>query len=93
MATIKEQGADTKANGAPAASKYKASDLPLPSATSGAIESLAHAFKKEGAYDDIRRQVWDKFEASVSNAKQYSTRTDSDLFFFRTMKHRSRKRS
>lgn len=45
--------------------KFKASDLPLPSATRAAIESLAHSFKKEGAYDTIRKQVWDKFEASV----------------------------
>lgn len=45
--------------------KFKASELPLPSATRAAIESLAHAFKKEGAYDAIRKQVWDKFKASV----------------------------
>lgn len=45
--------------------KFKASDLPLPSATRAAIESLAHSFKKEGAYDAIRKQVWEKFEASV----------------------------
>ncbi|KAJ4148099.1 hypothetical protein LMH87_002586 [Akanthomyces muscarius] len=49
--------------------KYKASDLPLPSATRAAIESLAHAFKKEGAYDDIRKHVWDKFEASDYEAQ------------------------
>ncbi len=46
--------------------KFKASELPLPSATRAAIDSLAHAFKKEGAYDAIRKQVWDKFKASVS---------------------------
>lgn len=45
--------------------KFKASELPLPSATRAAIESLAHAFKKEGAYDAIRKQVWDNFKASV----------------------------
>lgn len=45
--------------------KFKASDLPLPSATRAAIESLAHSFKKQGAYDSIRKQVWEKFEASV----------------------------
>lgn len=52
-------------SGPPASRKLKASDLPLPSATRAAIESLAHSFKKEGAYDSIRKQVWDKFEASV----------------------------
>lgn len=50
---------------APAPRKFKASDLPLTSATRAAIESLAHSFKKGGAYDSIRKQVWDKFEASV----------------------------
>lgn len=44
---------------------FKASELPLPSATRAAIESLALSFKKEGAYDDIRKQVWENFEASV----------------------------
>lgn len=58
------EAAEATAN-RPAARKYKASDLPLPSATRAAIESLAHSFKKEGAYDSIRKQVWDKFEASV----------------------------
>lgn len=46
--------------------KLKASDLPLPSATRSAIEGLAHSFKKKGGYDAIRKQVWEKFEESVS---------------------------
>jgi hypothetical protein len=46
--------------------KFKASDLPLPSATRSAIEGLAHSFKKKGGYDAIRKQVWEKFEQSVS---------------------------
>jgi hypothetical protein len=45
--------------------KFKASDLPLPSATRSAIDGLAHSFKKKGGYDSIRKQVWEKFEASV----------------------------
>jgi hypothetical protein len=49
----------------PAPKKFKASDLPLPSATRTAIEGLAHSFKKKGGYDAIRKQVWEKFEASV----------------------------
>ncbi len=49
----------------PAPRKFKASDLPLPSATRTAIEGLAHSFKKKGGYDAIRKQVWEKFEASV----------------------------
>jgi hypothetical protein len=52
--------------------KFKASDLPLPSATRAAIESLAHSFKKEGAYDSIRKQVWDKFEASVRLSRTHA---------------------
>jgi hypothetical protein len=45
--------------------KFKSSELPLTSATRSAIEELAHSFKKKGGYDAIRKQVWDKFEASV----------------------------
>lgn len=45
--------------------KFKASELPLPSATRSAIEELAHAFKKKGGYDESRKGVWDFFEASV----------------------------
>lgn len=45
--------------------KFKASELPLPSATRSAIEELAHAFKKKGGYDDARKNVWDTFEASA----------------------------
>lgn len=52
-------------NGQPVLKKFKASDLPLTSATRSAIEGLAHSFKKKGGYDSIRQQVWEKFEASV----------------------------
>ena len=50
---------------APPARTVQASDLPLTSATRAAIENLAHSFKKKGGYDAIRKQVWEKFEASV----------------------------
>lgn len=50
--------------------KFKASELPLTSATRTAIDGLAHAFKKKGGYDATRKQVWDTFEASV-RAEQY----------------------
>jgi hypothetical protein len=49
----------------PIKKKFKASDLPLTSATRSAIEGLAHTFKKKGGYDALRKQVWEKFEASV----------------------------
>ncbi|KAF3021025.1 hypothetical protein E8E14_011660 [Neopestalotiopsis sp. 37M] len=49
---------------APVVRKFKASDLPLTTATRTAIEGLAHSFKKQGGYDAIRKQVWEKFEAS-----------------------------
>lgn len=45
---------------------FKASELPLSSAVRSAVEGLAHAFKKKGGYDAIRKQAWEKFEASVS---------------------------
>src|SRR3569833_15797 len=45
--------------------KFKAAELPLTTAVRSAIEGLAHAFKKKGGYDAIRKQAWEKFEASV----------------------------
>lgn len=62
--------ADTKMNNVlttvvPKPRKFKASELPLPSATRSAIEELAHGFKKKGGYDESRKGVWDFFEASV----------------------------
>lgn len=59
-----DQSANT--NGSePPIRRFKAADLPLPSATRAAIDSLAHSFKKKGGYDAIRKEVWQKFEASV----------------------------
>lgn len=62
-------GSDTNIADAPAVvpnpRQFKASELPLPSATRSAIEELAHAFKKKGGYDETRKSVWDTFEASV----------------------------
>ncbi|KAK3685979.1 hypothetical protein B0T22DRAFT_466967 [Podospora appendiculata] len=49
----------------PLARKFKASELPLTSATRLTIDGLTHTFKKKGGYDAIRKQVWDKIEASV----------------------------
>ncbi|KAK1835808.1 complex proteins associated with Set1p component shg1-domain-containing protein, partial [Podospora conica] len=46
----------------PVVRKFKASDLPLPSATRSAIEGLSHTFKKKGRYDAIRKQLWASFE-------------------------------
>jgi hypothetical protein len=53
---------------APVVRKFKASDLPLPSATHSTIKNLTNAFKKKGGYggyDAIRKQVWERFVASV----------------------------
>lgn len=60
--------ADVQMAGAPTVAhprRFKASELPLTSATRTAIDGLAHAFKKKGGYDATRKQVWDTFEASV----------------------------
>lgn len=65
MSAAIEAPGEPDAAAIPAARKFKASDLPLPSATRTAIEGLAHSFKKKGGYDAIRKQVWEKFEASV----------------------------
>jgi hypothetical protein len=60
-----QAGAPDASTTASTARKFKASDLPLPSLTRSAIEGLVHGFKKKGGYDAIRKQVWEKFEASV----------------------------
>lgn len=67
-AATDQAGAPAPPAPAPAARKFKASDLPLPSLTRSAIEGLVHSFKKKGGYDAIRKQVWEKFEASVSTS-------------------------
>ena len=51
--------------------RFKASELPLTSATRTAIDGLAHAFKKKGGYDATRKLVWDTFEASVRAEQDY----------------------
>lgn len=56
-------GAETAPRIAPR--KFKASELPLSSAVRETIDSLTQSFKKEGAYDTIRKDVWEKFQASV----------------------------
>lgn len=68
LLAVDNDGTGAPAGAAPIAPrKFKASDLPLTSATRSAIESLAHSFKKKGGYDAIRKEVWEKFEASVSS--------------------------
>ncbi len=52
-------------SGEPVRKKLKTSDLPLASATRGAIENLAHLYKKKGGYDTLRKQVWEDLEKSV----------------------------
>ncbi|TVY17415.1 hypothetical protein LARI1_G004220 [Lachnellula arida] len=44
--------------------KLKTSDLPLTSAQRGAVEGLAHTFKKKGGYDSLRKSVWEDLEKS-----------------------------
>lgn len=65
MATTMAELEQTPSKSAVPPRRYKASELPLPSATRAAIESLANGFKKKGDYDAIRKQVWDSFETSV----------------------------
>ena len=45
--------------------KLKTSDLPLTSVQRGAVEGLAHTFKKKGGYDSLRKSVWEDLEKSV----------------------------
>lgn len=71
MASAEPTPAPANGAGTLAPRKFKASDLPLTSATRSAIEGLAHSFKKKGGYDAIRKQVWEKFEQSVSGRSQF----------------------
>lgn len=71
-----------------AARKFKASDLPLTTATRTAIEGLAHSFKKQGGYDAIRKQVWEKFEASVRTSIDPSLVEEPPNILYRTTKTR-----
>ena len=73
MTTTATESSNAATVSAAPARKYKASDLPLPSATRAAIESLAHSFKKKGDYDAIRKQVWGSFEATVCISSPDST--------------------
>lgn len=63
MATILREGASIL----PPRKKIKTSDLPLSSATRGAIDDLTLRFKKEGHYDGLRKQVWDSMSSGVSS--------------------------
>ena len=51
--------------------KVKVSDLPVSAAKRASMEALVQTFKKKGAFDDLRKKVWAKFEDSVS--ERYST--------------------
>jgi hypothetical protein len=57
----------------PVRKKLKTSDLPLASATRGAIDALALAFKKKGNYDSLRKQAWEALEGSVSFVVSHSS--------------------
>lgn len=70
MATAMANNKDAAAANAayPVRKKLKTSDIPLPSTTRDAIQTLAHTFKKKGGYDLLRKQVWEDLEKSVSTA-------------------------
>ncbi|KAK2067990.1 hypothetical protein P8C59_001689 [Phyllachora maydis] len=61
---------------APIVRKFKSSELPLSSATRTSIDGLVHRFKKKGGYDEIRKQVWDQFEAGDYEAQVMKSVTE-----------------
>ncbi len=65
MATMAYTKDSASSSTGPARKKVKTSDLPLASATRGAIDNLAHLFKKKGGYDSLRKQIWEDLEKSV----------------------------
>lgn len=44
---------------------FKASELPVSSATRAAVDGLTRTFKKKGGYDAIRKKAWEELENSV----------------------------
>ncbi|KAF9885105.1 hypothetical protein FE257_000745 [Aspergillus nanangensis] len=48
--------------------KFKTDELPLTAAQHGAIDDLLHAFKKKGAFDTIRKNLWADFHDGEGKA-------------------------
>ena len=66
MAYVKDP-TTTGGGGQPVRKKLKTSDLPIASATRGAIDALTLSFKKKGNYDALRKQAWEGLQRSVSD--------------------------
>ena len=54
--------------------RFKTSELPLSVTTRSAIDGLVVTFQKKGEFDRLRKQVWAKFESSVSRVDSLSHR-------------------
>lgn len=61
-----EAGAPDTVSSVPSRTRMKASDLPLSSAVRNAIDGIVHTLKKQGNYDEIRKQVSQSFTDDVS---------------------------
>jgi hypothetical protein len=47
--------------------RFKASELPISSATKSAIDQLVNSYKKHGEFDSLRKKIWAEFEGSVGS--------------------------
>lgn len=61
-----EAGQPARPQSLPPRARMKASDLPLSSAVRNSIDGIVHTFKKQGNYDEIRKQVMQSFTDGVS---------------------------
>lgn len=73
MAETETEGAGVKRVGSSMESlrrkKFKLSELPISTAQRTTIENLLYSFKKKGGFDAVRKEVWAKFNDSVSCAR------------------------
>ena len=51
--------------------RFKISELPLNGNQRSAIDGILHKFKKEGAYDALRKKIFSQFAESVSSRKYF----------------------
>ena len=52
--------------------RYRVSELPISSSQRSAIDGLVHTIKKKGVYDSARKEIWSKYNESVSQWLQHS---------------------
>lgn len=86
--TAKPDGPPADAQRAWPSKHFKASDLPLSQDQKTATDSLVQTYKRQGTYDAIRKDVLEKFEASVGHVSHAPPSTRATIL---THPHPSRR--